>query len=162
MPTNVRIAVFWLYLVAAATLLNSILLQLFSHFVDLFAGLWLTEANDALWVGMRSVEPPGVFPSFEIGAALVIDVLIVLVLLKLARKMSNGSRAAVIISLCVYLADTALFAYDVRVSVRSHVPVVSLAWQALTVLVHIVGILILYRAWMTLRGKSRPLAPAES
>ena len=162
MPANVRIAAFWLYLVAAATLLNSILLQLFSHFVNLLAGLWFTEASDALWVGMRSVEPPGVFPSFEIGAALVIDVLIVLVLLNLARKISNGSRTAAIITFCVYLADTAVFAYDFRVSVRSHAPVVSLAWQALTVLVHIAGVLILYRAWMTLRGKSRPLAPAES
>jgi hypothetical protein len=161
-PANVRIAIFWLYLVAAATLMNSLLLQLFSHFVDLLAGLWFTEASDALWVGMRSVEPPGVFPSFEIGAALVIDVLIVLVLLKLARKIANGSRTAAIISFCVYLADTAVFAYEFRVSVRSHVPVVSLAWQALTVLVHIAGVLIFYRAWMTLRGKSRPLAPAES
>jgi hypothetical protein len=159
---SVRIGAFWLYLVAVATLLNSLLLHVFSHFVDLFAGLWLTEANDALWVGMRSVEPPGVFPSFEIGAALFIDVLIVLALLMLARKISNGSRTAVTISFCVYLADTAIYGYGFQSSVRSHVPVVSLAWQALTVLVHIAGVLILYRAWMTLRGKSRPLAPAES
>jgi hypothetical protein len=66
-----------------------------------------------------------------------------LVLAKLARKMSNGSRTAAIISFCFYLADTAVFAYEFRVSVRSHVPVVSLAWQALTVLVHIAGVLIL-------------------
>jgi len=162
MPANVRIAVLWLYLVAAATLLNSLLLQLFSHFIDLLAGLWFTEASDALWVGMRSVEPPGVLPSFEIGAALVIDALIVLALLKLARKISNGSRVAAIISFCIYLADTAAFAYDLRVSVRSHVPVVFLARQALTILVHVAGVIILYRAWTTLRGKSRPLAPAES
>jgi hypothetical protein len=162
MPASVRIAAFWLYLVAVATLLNSLLLQVFSHFVDLLAGLWFTEANDALWVGMRSVEPPGVFPSFEIGAALFIDVLIVLALLILARKTSNGSRTAVIIGFCVYLADTAVFGYDFQFSVRSHVPAVSLAWQALTFLVHIAGVLILYRALMTLRGKSRPLAPAES
>jgi hypothetical protein len=162
MRSEIKTAAIWLYIVAAATMLNSVLVQLFSHFVDLLAGLWFTQASDALWVGMRSVEPPGVFPSFEIGAALVIDVLVAALLVKLARKISRGSRRATLISFFLYLADTVAFGLSFRVSVRARVAVNFLAWQALTIMVHIAGIVILYRALRSLRGKSRPLAPVES
>lgn len=94
MRNEIKIAAIWLYIVAAATMLNSLIVQLFSHFIDLLAGLWFTQASDALWVGMRSVEPPGVFPSFEIGAALVIDALIAALLVKLARKILQKSALA--------------------------------------------------------------------
>lgn len=162
LSAQIRVAVIWLYAVAAATLLNSVLVQLFSRFIDLLAGLWITQAIDAFWVGMRSVEPPGVSPSFEIGAALVIDALIAVVVVSLARKISRESRRATMIAFFVYLADTAAFAVSFRASVRSHVPMVFLGWQALTILVHISGVVIIYRAWRSLRGKTHPLASAES
>jgi hypothetical protein len=162
MSTKIRIAVLWLYVVAAATLLNSLLLQLFSHFVDLLAGLWFTQANDAAWFGMRSVEPPGSPPSFEIGAALLIDILVALLVVKLARKISRGSRPAMITAFFVYLADTAVFAYWFGVSAFSRIRPLSLIWQILTILVHVAGVVIIFRAWAALRGKSRPHATAES
>jgi hypothetical protein len=162
MRSEIKIAAIWLYIIAAASMLNSVLVQLFSRFIDLLAGLWFTQASDALWVGMRSVEPPGVFPSFEIGAALVIDALVAALLVKLARKISRGSRPATLIGFSLYLTDTVAFGFSFRLSVRSHVPMTFLAWQALTIMVHIGGIVILYRALRGLGGKSRPLAPAES
>jgi hypothetical protein len=150
-PSQIRFAVIWLYIVAATTLLNSLLLQLFSRFIDLLAGLWITQATDAIFVGLRSVEPQGAFPAFEIMLALIVDALVVLAVMALAVKISRRSHSAAGISFFVYLADTGVFVFSFGVSVLSHVESILLVWQALTLLVHVAGTLILFRAWRTLR-----------
>jgi hypothetical protein len=157
---QIRIAAVWLYIVATATLLNSLLLQLSLRFVDLLAGLWLTQASDAFFVGMRSIEPQGAPPDFEILAALIVDVLVVLIGVALGVKVSRGSRRAAGISFSIYAADTAVLAFIFADSVLSRVALIFLGWQALTLLVHIVGTAIIFGAWQTLRRKTRPPARA--
>jgi hypothetical protein len=150
-PSQIRFAVIWLYIVAATTLLNSLLLQLFSRFTDLLAGLWITQATDAIFVGMRSVEPQGASPAIEIMLALVVDTLVALAILALAVKISRRSQSAAGISFFVYLADTGAFVFSFGVSLLSHVESILLVRQALTLLVHVAGTVILFRAWRTLR-----------
>jgi hypothetical protein len=152
--SKIRIAAVWLYVVAAATLLNSLILQLFSRFVDLLAGLWFTQAIDAMFFGMRSVEPQGSPPTFEILLALIADVLVVLVVVILAVKLSRGSRRAAVNSLFLYAVDTGIFVFSFGESVRTRVEPVFLLWQGLTVLVHVGGTVMLYCAWNSLRLKS--------
>jgi hypothetical protein len=153
-PSRIRIAIIWLYIVAATTLLNSLLLQLFSRFIDLLAGLWITQTTDAIFVGMRSVEPQGAPPTFEILLALIVDALIVLAVVALAVRISRGSRSATGISFFLYLADTVMFVFSFGASVLSHVRSIFLVWQALALLVHVAGTVILFRAWRTLRIQS--------
>jgi hypothetical protein len=155
-PAQIRVAALWLYIVAATTLLNSLILQLLNHFVDLFAGLWLTQANDAVWMGLRSVEPQGAPPVFEILSALIVDALVVLIVVTFAVKISRGSRRVAGISFFVYLADTAVFAFFLEDSVRSHVATIFLGWQLLTFVAHVVGTVIIFRAWRVLRRSHQP------
>jgi len=53
-----RTAAIWLYLVAASTLVNSIILNRNGRFIDLLVGLSFTQFVDAVNLGM-SVEPTG-------------------------------------------------------------------------------------------------------
>ena len=130
------------------------LLQLFGRFFDLLAGLWITQAADAVFVGLRSVEPQGAPPTFEILLALIVDALVVLSVAKLAIKISHRSRRAAGISFFLYLSDTLAFVFSFGVSVLSHSESIFLMWQALTLLVHAAGTVILFRAWRTLRTQS--------
>ena len=52
-----KTAAIWLYLVAAATVLNSLILFKY-RFIDLLIGLSFTQFIDAIFVGMQ-LEPPG-------------------------------------------------------------------------------------------------------
>jgi hypothetical protein len=157
-PSQIRIAVLWLYIVAAATLLNSLLLQLYSRFVNLLAGLWFTQATDAIFFGMRTVEPQGASPLFEILLALIVDALVVLLVVVLAVNISRRSRRAAATSFIIYLVDTAVFAVIFGSSVRSHVETIFLWEQALTFLAHVAGTVIIFRAWRALRPQSQTLA----
>ena len=152
-----KAAALWLYLVAAATLLNSLLLQLFSRFIDLLAGLSVTQVIDAYFLGMRFIEPPGAPPVFEIGIALIADVLIVLFVIILAVRISHRSRRAAAIAFFLYTLDTVAFAFSLGVSILSRdFRWWTLSWQALTVLVHVAGAVIIFRAWRALRDKLPP------
>jgi hypothetical protein len=157
-PSQIRIAVLWLYVVAAATLPNSLLLQLSSRFVDLLAGLWFTQATDAIFFGMRTVEPQGASPLFEILLALIVDALVVLLVVVLAVNISRRSRRAAATSLIIYVVDTAVFAVIFGSSVRSHVETIFLWEPALTFLAHVAGTVIIFRAWRALRTQSQTLA----
>ena len=56
--TGARAAAGWLYLVAAATALNSLTVFKYGRFVDLIVGLSFTQLIDAVFVGM-ALEPRG-------------------------------------------------------------------------------------------------------
>lgn len=148
-----KIAAAWLYAVALATLLNSLLLQLATRFIDLLLGLSFTQFIDAIFLGMRSVEPPGAPFWFEAIPALILDALFVLVVVMLAAKISRGSRRAAGASFFLYALDTAVFAlsFGVSAGLRPH--------QALTLLVHAAGAVIIFRAWRALRRESPEVAP---
>jgi hypothetical protein len=150
---KIRLAAVWLYIVAAATMANSLLIQLFSRFVDLLAGLFLTQMVDAFFVGMRSIEPPGAPPGFEAASALVLDFIIVSIFVILAVKVSRGSRRAAGIAFFFYSLDTFAFVVALGWSVWAGGKTWTLAWQALTVLVHLAGVVIIFRAWRATRGK---------
>jgi hypothetical protein len=155
-PNQIWLAAVWLYIVATTTLLNSLLLQLFLRFIDFLAGLGITQLIDAIFVGLRSVEPEGAPATFEILLALILDAVVVLIVVALAVKVSRRSRGAAAISFFVYMADTATFGFTFAASVWSHAKPMSIGWQALTLLVHITGTVILFRAWRTLRTRTLP------
>jgi hypothetical protein len=148
----VKTAAIWLYLVAAATLLNSIILNRNGRFIDLLVGLSFTQFVDAVFLGL-GVEPQG-SPDWLVDAlpALMIDALFVCVLIVLAVKVSYGSRAAAKIGLWGYSLDTLVFVLNfvssvwVTVNGTFHTSGTTIAWQGSTVLAHIVGIFIMFHA----------------
>jgi hypothetical protein len=148
-PARIKAATLWLYLLAATTLANSLLLQLSSHFVDLLAGLYLTQMTDAFFFGMRSIEPPGATPALEILFALTVDVVVALFLLILGVQISRGSRRASAIAFFLYTFDTIVLvlAFTLGAVLSSDFRPWTLAWEMLTILVHLAGVAIIFRGW---------------
>jgi hypothetical protein len=147
----VKTAATWLYLVAAATAINSIILNRNHRFIDLLAGLSFTELVDAAFLGL-GVEPQG-SPDWFADAlpALLIDALFVCVLIALAVKVSHGSRAAAKVGLWLYSLDTLVFGLVFASNVATvngtfHTPATTLTWEGATVVAHIVGIFVMFHA----------------
>lgn len=148
----VKTAATWLYLVAAATAINSIILNRNHRFIDLLAGLSFTQFVDAAFLGL-GVEPQG-SPDWFADAlpALLIDALFACVLIALAVKVSHGSRAAAKVGLWLYSLDTLvfglIFASNVSATVNGtfHTPATTLTWEGATVVAHIVGIFVMFHA----------------
>ncbi len=143
-----KAAAVWLYLVAAATLFNSLIVHKYTRFIDLLIGLSFTQFIDAVFVG-AGVEPRG-SPYWWVDAlpALVLDMPFVLVLLILALKVSHRRYRATQVSFWLYAIDTSVFALGLAADIAIlHVPIRPLLWQGLTLIVHTVGLFILFRAW---------------
>jgi hypothetical protein len=147
-----KTAATWLYLVAAATAINSIILNRNHRFIDLLAGLSFTQFVDAAFLGL-GVEPQG-SPDWFADAlpALLIDALFVCVLIALAVKVSHGSCAAAKVGLWLYSLDTLVFGLVIASNVRAtvngtfHTPATTLTWEGATVVAHIVGIFVMFHA----------------
>jgi hypothetical protein len=145
-------AAMWLYLVAAATAINSIILNRNQRFIDLLVGLSFTQFVDAVFLGL-GVEPQG-SPYWYVDAlpALIIDALFLCALIVLAVKVSHGSRTAAKVGFWAYSLDTLVFVLNfvtsiwVRVNGTFHTSGTTIAWQGSTVIAHIVGIFILFHA----------------
>jgi hypothetical protein len=141
-----RAAAIWLYLVASATVLNSLILFRYSRFIDLFIGLSFTQFIDAIFVGLR-LEPPGAPWWWTALPALVLDAPFVLTVLVLAVKVSSRRHRATRVAFWLYAIDTFVIALELAASVtifRS--PSRLLAWQSLALVVHVIGLIILFRA----------------
>ena len=145
-----RVAGFWLSIVAASTLLNSLLLQVFSRFLALPTALSLTVVNDAIFVGLRGMAPEGVARVFEIALALVVDALVACLFLMLARKTFRKSRGAVATGLIIYVVDTAVFLMFSAIGTLDQIPLPDALVQVSTLLVHLVGCVLLFRGWRAL------------
>lgn len=142
-----KTAALWLYLVTAATVLNSLILFKYHRFIDLLIGLSFTQFIDAIFVGMR-LEPPGAPWWYTAGPALMVDTPFVILLLVLAVKVSHQRRRATQFSFWLYATDTLVVALSFAASIAIfHSPLKPLAWQSLTLIAHGVGLLILFRAW---------------
>ena len=143
-----KAAAVWLYLVAAATLLNSLIIHKYTRFIDLLVGLSFTQFIDAAFVGRR-LEPLG-SPYWWVDAlpALVLDLPFVLLLLMLAVKISHRRGRATQVSFWLYAIDTFVFTLSFAASIAIfHEAIHPLVWQGLTLIVHTVGLFILFRAW---------------
>lgn len=151
----VKAAAIWLYLVAAATAVNSIILNRSHRFIDLLVGLSFTQFVDAIFLGV-GVEPEG-SPDWYVDAlpALFIDALFLCVLIVLAVKVFHGGRTAAKAALWFYSLDTAVFGFIfvssiwVTVNGTFHTPGTAIALQGSTVVAHIVGIFIMFHAVQT-------------
>jgi hypothetical protein len=151
-----KTAALWLYLVAAATVLNSLILFKY-RFVDLLVGLSFTQFIDAIFVGMQ-LEPPGAPWWYTALPALVLDMPFVILLLALAVKVARRRRRAIRFSFWLYAIDTLIVTLSLAASIAIfHSPLRPLAWQSLSLLAHGVGLLILFRA---LRGSVAAQIPA--
>jgi hypothetical protein len=149
--TSVRTVTIWLYLVAAATVLNSLILFKYSRFIDLLIGLSFTQFIDAVFVGMQ-LEPPGAPWWWTALPAWVLDVPFVLLLLILAVKVSHRRVRATQVSFWIYAFDTLIFTFILAETAIFHAAIRPLVWQSLTLIVHTVGLYLLFRAW---RGQPR-------
>jgi hypothetical protein len=162
-PWRYKTAAMWLYLASAATAINSIILNRNHRFIDLLVGLSFTQFVDAVFLGL-GVEPEG-SPDWLADAlpALIIDALFVCVLIVLAVRVSSRSRAAAKVALWVYSLDTLLFVIIfvtsiwVRVNRTFHTSGTTIVWQGSTVVVHIVGIFILFHAVRAGSSKVQPI-----
>jgi hypothetical protein len=145
-PAKAKTAAIWLYLVAAATVLNS--LMLFKHrFIDLLIGLSFTQFIDAVFVGMQ-IEPPGAPWWYTAVPALVLDAPFVIPLLVLAVEASHRRHRATRFSFWLYAVDTFVVTLSLAASIAIfHSPLRPLAWQSSTLIAHGIGLLILFRAW---------------
>lgn len=151
-----KTAALWLYLVTAATVLNSLILFKYHRFIDLLIGLSFTQFIDAIFVGMR-LEPPGAPWWYTAGPALMVDTPFVILLLVLAVKVSHQRRRATQFSFWLYATDTLVVALSFAASIAIfHSPLKPLAWQSLTLIAHNVGLLILFRAWRGSVGTQIP------
>jgi len=147
-----KTAAIWLYLVTAATVINSLILNKYHRFIDLLVGLSFTQYVDAMFLGL-GVEPEG-SPDWYVDAlpALIIDALFVSALLVLAVKASHRSRTSVRVALWVYSVDTLVFLFGfvtsiwVRVNGTFYASATAIGRQGLTVVAHIVGIFIMFHA----------------
>jgi hypothetical protein len=160
-----RTAAIWLYLVAASTLVNSIILNRNGRFIDLLVGLSFTQFVDAVNLGM-SVEPTGSrYWWVDALPALIIDALFLFVLIVLAAKVSYGSRAAAKVGFWAYSLDTFVFGLNfvisiwVRVNGTFHTSGTTIAWQGSTVIAHVVGVFIIFHALRTGTSKSQTIPP---
>ena len=144
-PAKAKTAALWLYLVAAATVLNSLILFKY-RFIDLLIGLSVTQFIDAIFVGMQ-LEPPGASWWYTALPALVLDMPFVILLLVLAVKVSRRRRRATQFSFWLYAIDTLVATLSFAASIAIfHSPLRPLAWQSLTLIAHGVGLLVLFRA----------------
>jgi hypothetical protein len=145
--TTVKAATIWLCLVALATALNSIILFKYSRFIDLLIGLSFTQFIDAVFVGMH-LEPPGVSWLATALPAWVLDLPFVALLLVLATKVSHRRVRATKVSFWLYAIDTFVVVLSFAASLAVfHANVRQLEWQGLTLILHTVGLFILFRAW---------------
>jgi len=143
-PANA--AAIWLYLVAAATALNSLILFKYSRFIDLFIGLSFTQFIDAIFVGLQ-LEPRGAPWWWTALPAWVLDMPFVLAVLVLAVKVSRRRYRATQVALWLYAIDTLVIFLSLAASVTMlHSPIRELARQSIALMVHAVGLLILFRA----------------
>ena len=141
-----KTAAVWLYLVAAATVLNSLILFKY-RFIDLLIGLSFTQFIDAIFVGMQ-LEPPAAPWWYTAGPALMLDAPFIVLLLVLAVKVSHRRYRATQFSFWLYAVDTLIVTLSLAASiVIFHSPIRPLAWQSLTLIAHGIGLLILFRAW---------------
>jgi len=150
------VAAAWLYVVAAATLLNSLLIHKYTRFIDLLVGLSFTQFIDAVFVGQR-LEPPG-SPYWWVDAlpALLLDMLFIFLLLILAVKVSHGRYRAAQVGFWLYAIDTVVFALILAASLAIfHVGLRQLGLGGLTVGAHAVGLFILFRAWRVAAAEQR-------
>ena len=143
--TGARAAAGWLYLVAAATALNSLTVFNYGRFVDLIVGLSFTQLIDAVFVGM-ALEPRGAPWLWTAGPALMFDIPIVLLLLVLAVKVSRRRKRVAQFSFWLYAVDTFVFLLMFAANVTSHARLRILVLPGLTIVGHTVGLFILYRA----------------
>ncbi len=143
--TVVKAATIWLCLVALATVLNSVILFKYSRFIDFRIGLSFTQFIDAVFVGMQ-LEPPGA-PWFATALpSWVLDLPFVLLLLVLARKVSHRRVRATQVSFWLYAIDTFVFVLSFTASLAVfHAAVRQLAWQGLSLILHTVGLFILFQ-----------------
>jgi hypothetical protein len=119
----------------------------YSRFIDLLIGLSFTQFIDAIFVGMQ-LEPPGAPWWYTALPALVLDIPIVYVLLLLAAKVARRSRRATQVSFWLYAIDTLVITLSFAASISMfHLPIRALGWQGLTLIVHAIGLLILFRTW---------------
>ena len=143
-PANA--AAIWLYLVAAATALNSLILFKYSRFIDLVSGLSFTQFIDAIFVGLQ-LEPRGAPWWWTALPAWVLDMPFVLAVLVLAVKVSRRRYRATQVALWLYAIDTLVIFLSLAASVTMlHSPIRELARQSIALMVHAVGLLILFRA----------------
>ena len=141
-----KVAAVWLYLVAAATVLNSLILFKY-RFIDLLIGLSFTQFIDAIFVGMQ-LEPPGAPWWYTAGPALMLDVPFIVLLLVLAVKVSHRQHRATQFSFWLYAVDTLVVTLSFAASIAIfHIPLRPLAWQSLTLIAHGIGMSFLFRAW---------------
>jgi hypothetical protein len=158
---KIKTAAAWLWLVAAATLLNSVILYKYMRFIDLLIGFSFTQLIDAAFLGMQ-LEPQSSRWWID---ALPLDAIFVLSLLLLAAGVSRRNQRATLISLCVYSIDTSLFALSFGWSFFAmargnfHAARMALVWQVSTLIAHTLGVLIILRAWRTI--KEMPVAQNE-
>jgi hypothetical protein len=142
-----KAAAIWLFLVAVATILNSLILFRCSRFIDFLIGLTFAQFIDAIVLGLQ-LEPKGAPWLATAVPALLLDVPLVALLFVLSVKVSRGHRLATQISFWIYAIDTLLVAASFAASATIlHVPIRVLAWQNLTPVVHAIGLIILFRAW---------------
>jgi hypothetical protein len=147
--TRAKAAAIWLCVVAATTVLNSLILFKYSRFIDLFIGLSFTQFIDAIFVGLQ-LEPPGAPWWYTALPALAFDMPFVLVSLVLAVKVLHGRKRATQVSFWLYAVDTLAITLSFAASIAIfHSPVRPLVWQSLTLIVHAVGLVVLSRARQT-------------
>ena len=151
--TRAGAAAGWLYLVAAATALNSLILFKFGRFVDLIAGLSFTQLIDAVFVGM-ALEPKGAPWLWTALPALMFDVPLIILLLLLAVKTSHRRKRATQVSFWFYAIDTFVFLLMFAANLLLHGPPRALIFSGLTLAGHIVGLFVLFRAWRQVRYTS--------
>jgi hypothetical protein len=145
--TMVKAATIWLYLVAAATVLNTLILFRYSRFIDLLIGLSFTQFIDAVFVGMR-LEPPGAPWWWTALPAWALDIPFVLLVLALAVKVSHRRVRATQVSFWLYVIDTLLYTLSSAAGiVIAHATIRQLGWLFLTFIVRTVGLFLLFQAW---------------
>lgn len=82
------------------------------------------------------------------STALVLDAPFVFALLLLAVKVGRRRRRATQVSLWLYAIDTLAITLSFAASITVfHLPIKTLAWQSLTLIVHGAGLFVLSRAW---------------
>jgi hypothetical protein len=148
-----RIAAGWLYLVAAATALNSLVLFKYDRFVDLIVGLSFTQFIDAVFVGM-SMEPKGAPWLLTAGPAFIFDIPIILLLLVLAVKTARRRKRAAQVSFWLYAMDTFVFVLMFATDIVLHEPARTAILSGLTLIGHTVGLFVLFRAWQQVQYTS--------
>jgi len=143
--TRAKAAAIWLCLVALATVLNSLILFRYSRFIDLFVGLSFTQFIDAIFVGMQ-LEPPAAPWWYTALPALVFDMPFVLALLVLAAKVLRQRHRATQVSFWLYATDTLVITITFVASIAMHSPASQIGWQSMTLIVHAIGLFILFLA----------------